>query len=51
VDAFLDRVIVVLREGGDLEELRNPRFSATRLVPGYDRQDVDNFLAEIELNG
>jgi DivIVA domain-containing protein len=51
VDTFLDRVIAVLREGRDLEGLRNPRFSTTRLSPGYDMEDVDNFLREIELIG
>jgi DivIVA domain-containing protein len=51
VDRFLDRVITVLREGRDLEGLRNPRFSTTRLSPGYDTEDVDNFLREIELSG
>jgi DivIVA domain-containing protein len=49
VDEFLDRLIAILRGGGqpDQEQLHNVRFAATRLRPGYVMQDVDGFLDEI----
>jgi DivIVA domain-containing protein len=49
VDAFLDKLVAVLSEGGQLDrsELRSSRFSTTLIRPGYDMRDVDAFLEEI----
>jgi DivIVA domain-containing protein len=49
VDIFLDKIVAVLSEDGQLDqaELRDTRFTATRLRPGYVVQDVDSFLHEI----
>jgi DivIVA domain-containing protein len=49
VDDFLDKLVAILSEGGQLErsELRNARFSTTLIRPGYDMRDVDTFLEEI----
>ena len=30
------------------DDVRNKRFSTTRIRPGYDEGEVDNFLSEVE---
>jgi DivIVA domain-containing protein len=49
VDVFLDKLIAVLSEGGQLdqEELRSTQFARTRVRPGYVMHDVDSLLREI----
>jgi hypothetical protein len=49
VDTFLDKLIAVLGEDGQLDqgELRNVRFTARRLRPCYVMRDVDSFLREL----
>jgi DivIVA domain-containing protein len=51
VDAFLDKLLAVLRDGGQLDQavVRDVMFSATRLRPGYAMRDVDDLLDEIVL--
>lgn len=50
MDAFLDQLVEVLSQGGGPlydSELRNARFSMTRLRPGYVMPEVDTFLGEV----
>lgn len=49
VDAFLDKLIAVLNDGGrlDPDELRDVRFETRRIRPGYHMEHVDDFLAVI----
>lgn len=49
VDTFLDKLVTVLGEGGQLDrsELRDIKFSQTRLRPGYVMPDVHTFLDEV----
>jgi DivIVA domain-containing protein len=51
VDSFLDALVAALRRDGRLDrsELRDIRFSRTRIRPGYAMPDVDNFLEEVAL--
>jgi DivIVA domain-containing protein len=45
VDAFLDRLIVQLRERrARSADIRGARFRTTRVRPGYAQSDVDGFL-------
>jgi DivIVA domain-containing protein len=49
VDAFLDKLVAVLSEDGQLDRsgLRDVQFSTTRIRPGYAMPDVDAFLDEV----
>jgi len=49
VDVFLDKLIAALSRDGQLDrsELRDVRFSRTRMRPGYVLTDVDAFLEEV----
>jgi DivIVA domain-containing protein len=49
VDKFLDKLAADLGEFGRLDpaEVRDVKFSTTRLRPGYCEQEVDDFLDEV----
>ncbi|HEU5388882.1 MAG TPA: DivIVA domain-containing protein [Streptosporangiaceae bacterium] len=46
---FLDKLVAALSQDGQLDrsELREVRFSMTRMRPGYVFTDVDAFLEEV----